>query len=163
MNVIEVVELDDKGVAVNNDSEVVNYFDDNGDFPDGNYPTEDGKPINIAGEWLLINDNIEVDNDYLVYAQRSSDGITLVQLPGKYVEEDYLVEYNAKDECPLGVDVLVRENGFNVRVVRGCDYQNQANVNNHLDGHKYSGYLGFKLNDDYFVTYRNEQFQMISL
>ena len=93
MKVIEVVELDEKGVAVNNDSKIVNYFDDNGDFPDGNYPTEDGKPINIAGEWLLINENLS----------------------------------------------------------------------NHLDGHKDSGYLGFKLNDDYFVTYRDEQFQMISL
>jgi hypothetical protein len=161
LKILDVVELTAEGFDVEDKEK--NYLDDGGSLAAGNYPTEDEEPINIAGEWLVVNELIEVDNDYLVYISLESEDITLVQLPGKYVEEDYLIDYDATDECPLGVDVLVREDGFNIKVVPGCDYQAQANVNNHLDGHKYTGYLGFKVNDDYFVTYRDDKFEMISL
>mgnify|MGYP006276005013 FL=1 len=163
MKKINVIKLDEEGYALDNNEDIDNYFDDGGDLPVGNYVKEDTKPVNIEGEWLVVNELMDVENDYLTYAQRKSDNKTLIQLPGKYVEEDYLVDYDASDECPLGIDVLVREDGFNVNVVPGCDYKSDANVNNHLDGHKYSGYLGFKLNEDYFVTYKNDKFQMISL
>ncbi|MGM0501985.1 MAG: hypothetical protein ACQERJ_05615 [Bacillota bacterium] len=162
MKVIDVVELDENGAVVNDQAEVINYFAGN-DLPEGNYPTEDGEPINIAGEWLLISEPLEVENECLVHVKGINNGNTLVKLPNKYVAEDYLVDYDADEECPLGVDVLIREDGFNVEVVPGCDYRSQANVNNTLDGHQYTGYLGFKLNDDYFITYRDNQFQMISL
>ena len=161
MKTVDVVELNEKGVAVNDNGK--NYFAEQGGYPDGNYFREDGEPTNIAGEWLVIDELLDIDNNYLTYAQLQDDEITLVKLPEKYVEKDYLIDYETDEECPVGVDVLVRENGFNVDIVPGCAYQGDANVSNHLDGHKYSGYLGFQLNDDYFVTYKKGGFKMLSL
>jgi len=68
-----------------------------------------------------------------------------------------MVDYDSDDQCPLGVDVLIKEDGYPIGVIAGCDSIKQAKVNNNLDGHKYKGYLGIKLNNDYFLTYNNEE------
>ena len=74
-----------------------------------------------------------------------------------------MANYEAEDECPLGVDALIKEDGYPIGVVTGCDSIKQAKVDNNLDGHKYKGELGIKLNNDNFLVYKqgDEEFKLV--
>ena len=73
--IVEVVELNDYGVKVYEaDNPYANtYFNDNGGLPDGNYNKED-----IAGEWIVIDGQIEVNED-ITYAHVTCSNTTLVK------------------------------------------------------------------------------------
>lgn len=74
-----------------------------------------------------------------------------------------MVDYESEDECPLGVDALIKEDGYPIGVITGCDSIKQAKVDNNLDGHKYKGELGIKLNSNNFLVYnqKEEQFKIV--
>ncbi|MGP3779607.1 hypothetical protein ACTWKD_12390 [Halanaerobium saccharolyticum] len=74
-----------------------------------------------------------------------------------------MVDYQAEDKCPLDIDVLIKEDGYPIGVIKGCDSIQQAKVDNNLDGHRYKGELGITLNDKYFLTYKkdNEEFKVV--
>ncbi|MFN2340714.1 MAG: hypothetical protein ABR547_05535 [Halanaerobium sp.] len=121
-----------------------------------NHLQKKGEEADISGQWLLLDELVEINNQYLLSQKDEEKEITWIRLPDKYVEEDYMVDYSAKDQCPLGVDVLIKEDGYPVGVIAGCDSIKQAKVDNNLDGHKYKGELGLKLNNDYFLTFKKE-------
>lgn len=115
------------------------------------------KEFNVSGQWLVIDELFEIDNKYLLNFKNKEKEITWIKLPEKYVKEDYLVNYDYHDQCPLEVDVLIREDGYPIGVVSGVNSIKQAKVNNNLDGHKYKGEIGLKLNKDYFLTFDKEK------
>lgn len=108
---------------------------------------------NIAGQWLVVDEIVEIDNEYLISFHDQKNQNTVIKLPAEYVAENYLVDYTTDDKCPVGIDALIKENGYSIGVVSGCKSIKQAKVQNNLDGYSYEGQLGFKLNDDYFLYY----------
>jgi len=73
---IEVLELDEWGADVNDNNRgtpgEIQYFDDNGGLPGGNYNKD-----NIAGKWVLVP--FDCRNDNLEFAYRTIDGSTLIK------------------------------------------------------------------------------------
>lgn len=128
-----------------------------------NYPKKEKDDFNISGKWLLLDELVEINNQYLLSQKDKENEITWIRLPDKYVAEDYMVDYNTEDQCPLGVDVLIKEDGYPIGVISGCDSIKQAKVDNNLDGHKYKGELGIKLNNNYFLTFKEktEEFKVV--
>lgn len=131
------------------------------DFAAADYPQKTNKDFDISGQWLLIDELLKIDNKYLPFQRNEEKEMTWIKLPDKYVEEDYLVHYDSEDECPLGVDVLIKEDNYPIGVVSGCDSIKQAKVNNNLDGHKYKGVLGIKLNNQYFLCYKEKRKEFV--
>jgi len=156
MNIIKLLELDEN-TQILEEKEIENNSQKKDELKSIKQPTKDGKDFNISGQWLLLDELVEINNQYLLSQKDEKKEITWIRLPDKYVEEDYMVDYDSDDQCPLGVDVLIKEDGYPIGVIAGCDSIKQAKVNNNLDGHKYKGYLGIKLNNDYFLTYNNEE------
>lgn len=115
------------------------------------------KDKDISGQWVILDELLEIQNDFLISYQNEKEKNTMIKLPPKYVKENYLIDYEPEDECPLGVDLLVTENNYPIGVIAGCDSIKQAKVNNNLDGHRYQGQLGIKLNDDYFLYYDEDE------
>ena len=73
---IEVLELNERGVSVNDNNlgtpAETRYFDDNGGLPDGNFVKE-----NIAGKWVLVP--FKCTDDNLEFAYRTIDDSTLIK------------------------------------------------------------------------------------
>jgi hypothetical protein len=128
-----------------------------------NYPQKKEKNYKISGQWLLIDELVEINNQYLLFQNDEENETTWIRLPDKYVAEDYMVDYSPEDQCPLGIDVLIKEDGYPVGVIKGCDSIKQAKVDNNLDGHRYKGELGITINNKYFLTYKkdNEEFKVV--
>lgn len=114
----------------------------------------------ISGYWIVLDDLLEIDNQCLVYFKNEDREITWIRLPDQYVENNYMINYDSDNKCPIGIDVLIKEDGYPIGVISHCNSIKQTNVNNILDGHKYKGELGIKLNNDYFLTYNNEEFKL---
>ncbi len=155
MEIVYCLELDENAKVVDKEK-LASYSKNLREITSENYPQKEGKEFNIAGQWLLVDELMEIDNKYLDHVKNEEKGITWIRLPDKYVEENYLVNYAPEDECPLGIDVLIKEDNYPLGVVTGCDSIKQAKVDNNLDGHKYKGELGIKLNNDYFLTFNEE-------
>ena len=130
-----------------------------------NYLQKKGEESDISGQWLLLDELVEINNKYLLSQKDEENEKTWIRLPDKYVEENYMVDYGAEDQCPLGVDVLIKEDGYPIGVIKGCDSIKQAKVDNNLDGHKYKGILGITLNNNYFLTFngKDEEFKVVKL
>ncbi len=162
MEIINLFELDKKAQIVKKKK-----FESNPDkqveVPSNNYFKESEDVIDISGQWLVIDELVEVKNKYVEHFTNKEEEITWIKLPEKYVKENYMINYKAEDECPLGVDALIKEDGYPIGVVTGCDSIKQAKVDNNLDGHKYKGELGIKLNNDIFLFYNQakEQFKLV--
>lgn len=159
MKIIKFLELDEKAEILK-EKEYETKSNIKLKVPSVNHFQEDEK-INISGEWLVIDEILKITNKYIV--NLLSDKMTWIKLPEKYVEENYMIDYESDDECPLFVDALIREDGYPIGVITGCSSIKQAKVNNNLDGHKYKGELGIKLNDDYFLLYdkKDERFKLV--
>ncbi|MFW6001099.1 MAG: hypothetical protein ACOCQE_01900 [Halanaerobium sp.] len=163
MEIIYLLELD-KNAEVLRKKDMLNLSQSQIELSSDNYPKKEDVEFNIAGQWLLIDELLEVDNNYLTHLKNKDKNMTWIKLPDKYVEENYLVDYESDDECPLGIDVLIKEDNYPISVVSGCDSIKQAKVDNNLDGHKYKGELGIKLNKDYFLTFKeeDEEFKIVN-
>ncbi|MFW5891035.1 MAG: hypothetical protein ACOCUI_02350 [bacterium] len=163
MEIIYLLELD-KNAEVLRKKDMLNISQSQIELSSDNYPKKEDVEFNIAGQWLLIDELLEVDNNYLTHLKNKDKNMTWIKLPDKYVEENYLVDYESDDECPLGIDVLIKEDNYPISVVSGCDSIKQAKVDNNLDGHKYKGELGIKLNKDYFLTFKeeDEEFKIVN-
>jgi hypothetical protein len=140
--------LEKKEVAVNTNISIK--------APSKEFIKKTDKNLEISGSWLVLDELLEIDNKFLVNFKNEEKSITWVRLPDKYVEENYMVDYDAEDQCPLGVDVLIKEDGYPIGVIKGCDSIKQAKVDNNLDGHRYKGELGITLNNKYFLTFKKE-------
>src|SRR6056297_2928428 len=162
VNIIKLLELDEN-TQILEEKEIENNSQKKGELKSIKPPTKDGKDFNISGQWLLLDELVEINNQYVLSQKDENKEITWIRLPDKYVEEDYMVDYDSDDQCPLGVDVLIKEDGYPLGVIAGCDSIKQAKVDNNLDGHKYRGELGIKLNSNYFLTFKaeNEDFKVI--
>ena len=162
MKIIKLLELD-KNAHILNEKELKSNSEKKIELSSINYPKKTDKDYNISGDWLLLDELLEIDNQYLLSQKDKEQEITWIKLPAKYVEENYLVDYEPADECPLGIDALIKEDGYPIGVITGCDSIQQAKVDNNLDGHKYKGELGIKLNNNYFLTFnqQDEEFKVI--
>lgn len=162
MNIISFFELDNN-CQVLNKKDLEENSQKKIEVPSDNYFKKTERDFDAAGEWLVIDELIEIKNQYLNYIKNEKKQITWIQLPEKYVEEEYMVDYDTDQECPLGIDALIEEDGYPIGVVTGCDSIKQAKVDNNLDGHRYKGLLGIKLNNDYFLSYNkdNREFRLI--
>ncbi|ADO77188.1 hypothetical protein [Halanaerobium praevalens] len=165
MDVINLFELDKKAKVVKLDSKEKIEADY---FKESNLSQliqANSEIANISGQWLILDDVIKIDNQHLIYFKDKKENKTFIKLPNAYVEENYLINYEAEDTCPLGVDVLVKENGYPIGIVSGCKSIKQAKVQNDLDGHSYKGQLGFKLNQYYFLNYdqKFKEFRVITI
>lgn len=158
MKIIYSAELDNEA-RILNEKEMDNKL--KVDLSSADFPQQKEEEINISGKWLLIDELLEIDNKYLPFQKNEEKEITWIKLPDKYVEEDYLIHYDSEDECPLGIDVLIKEDGYPIGVVSGCDSIKQAKVDNNLDGHKYKGELGIKLNNKYFLSYKKKREEFV--
>jgi hypothetical protein len=163
MDIIYFLELD-KNAEVLREKDMLNLSEAQIEVSSDNYPKKEDVEFNIAGQWLLIDELLEINNKYLTHLKNKDKNMTWIKLPDKYVEENYLVHYESDDECPLGIDVLIKEDNYPISVVSGCDSIKQAKVDNNLDGHKYKGELGIKLNKDYFLTFKeeDEEFKIVN-
>jgi len=161
MKIINFFELDEKANIVKEKK-----FESNSDkqieVPSNDFFKET-EVTDISGQWLVIDELLEVDNIYVDHFVNKETEITWIKLPEKYVKENYMAHYEAEDECPLGVDALIKEDGYPIGVITGCDSIKQAKVDNNLDGHKYKGELGIKLNNDNFLVYKqdDEEFKLV--
>ena len=152
--VVDWVKLDKNGVEGGSEGIVYKYFDDNGALPSGNFNKED-----IAGVWIVIDGKVDSDNDNIIYAYREVDDTTLVKSPiNNFDKKDYIIDYsenpNALDihqDSPF--DVLVRKNGYNFKVNFDVD----------LDGYKYTGVLGLKLNNNLFLGFESNKWELIDI
>jgi len=151
LKIIELLEL-------NEDAEILNKknLKNIKELPTAIKSQKNKKDFKSNGQWLVLDEPLEIDNQYLVNFQDEKEGKTWLKLPDNYVEEDYMVDYKADDQCPLGIDVLIREDGYPIGVIKGCDSIKQAKVDNNLDGHRYKGELGITLNNNYFLIYKKE-------
>lgn len=158
MNIIELLEL-------NENAEILNKKDLKNikELPTVIKSKKDNADFKSSGQWLVLDELLEINNQYLVTLREKEEQRTWIKLPNNYIEEDYMVDYKAEDQCPLGIDVLIREDGYPIGVIKGCDSIQQAKVDNNLDGHKYKGELGITLNNKYFLTYKkeNEEFKVV--
>ena len=147
--------LDEKEMETNDQNQI--------EISEDIYPQKDKNDFNISGQWVLLDELLEIDNQYLDYLKNEEKEITWIKLPEQYVEENYMINYDSDDRCPLGIDALIKEDGYPIGVISGCKSIKQAKVDNNLDGHKYKGTLGIKLNNNYFLTYNkeNEEFKVI--
>ena len=163
MEIIYLLELDENAQIMTEET-LENNSPKQIEISSNDYPQNKGEELNIAGQWLLVDELLEINNKYIINVKDSAKGITWIKLPDKYVEENYLVNYDPEDECPLGIDVLIKEDGYPISVLTGCDSIKQAKVDNNLDGHKYKGELGIKLNKDYFLTFKeeDEEFKIVN-
>ena len=158
MKIIDVLELDENSEILNK-KELKNIKE----IPAVFKSQKDKESFKSGGQWLVIGELLEIDNRYLSSLQDKDKEFTWIKLPDNYVEEDYMVDYKTEDQCPLGIDVLIKEDGYPIGVIKGCDSIKQAKVDNNLDGHRYKGELGITLNNKYFLSYRkeNEEFKVI--
>lgn len=151
MNIIELLEL-------NENAEILNKEDLKSikELPTVIKSKKEQDDFKSSGQWLVLDELLEINNQYLVTLQEEEEQRTWIKLPENYIEEDYMVDYKAEDQCPIGIDVLIKEDGYPIGVIKGCDSIQQAKVDNNLDGHKYKGELGITLNNKYFLTYKKE-------
>jgi hypothetical protein len=158
MKIIDVLELDENAEILNK-KELENIKK----LPAVFKTQKDEKALKSDGQWLVLGELLEIDNQYLLYLQDKENEFTWIKLPDNYVEEDYMVDYKTEDQCPLGIDVLIKEDGYPIGVIKGCDSIKQAKVDNNLDGHRYKGELGITLNNKYFLSYKkeNEEFKVV--
>jgi len=151
MKIIDLLELDENAEILNkNDLKNIK------DLPAAIISQKENAEFEVSGQWLILDELLEINNQYLVYFQDENQKNTLIRLPDNYVEEDYMVDYKTEDQCPLGIDVLIKEDGYPIGVIKGCDSIKQAKVDNNLDGHRYKGELGITLNNKYFLSFRKE-------
>jgi hypothetical protein len=157
MKIIDVLKLDENAEILNK-KELENIKK----LPAVFKTKKDEKAFKSVGQWLVLGELLEIDNQYLLNLKDKENEFTWIKLPDNYVEEDYMVDYEAEDECPLGIDVLIKEDGYPIGVIQGCDSVKQAKVDNNLDGHRYKGELGITLNNKFFLTYKkeNEEFKV---
>ncbi|MGM0500698.1 MAG: hypothetical protein ACQERL_10915 [Bacillota bacterium] len=162
MEIINFIELDEKAEIIKK-KDLKNDSNKQVKVPSDDYFKNAEEIIDASGQWLVINELVEIENEYLEHFTNKEEEITWIKLPGKYVEENYMVDYESEDECPLGVDALIKEDGYPIGVITGCDSIKQAKVDNNLDGHKYKGELGIKLNSNNFLVYnqKEEQFKIV--
>lgn len=162
MEIIYWLELDENAKVLNK-KEVDMKSQSQIEITSDNYPQQDEKDFNISGQWLLLDELLEIENRYLLYQKDKENKMIWIKLPEQYVEENYMVNYSSDDQCPLGIDVLIREDGYPIGVISGCDSIKQAKVDNNLDGHRYKGELGIKLNSNYFLTFKedSEKFKVV--
>ncbi len=162
MKIIKFLELDEKAQILE-EKDLKSNFKKETELGSINYPQKKEKDYKISGEWLLIDELIEIKNQYLVYQKDEENKNTWIRLPDKFVTEDYMVNYSPEDQCPLGIDALIKEDGYPIGVIQGCDSIKQAKVDNNLDGHRYKGELGITLNSQYFLTYKkdNQEFKVV--
>ena len=162
MKIIKLLELNENAQLLD-EKEMENQSQNQIEISSDNYPQKENNDFNISGQWLLLDELLKIDNKYLVYVKNDEIEMTWIKLPEQYVAENYMINYNTDDKCPLGIDVLIKEDGYPIGVVSGCDSIKQAKVNNNLDGHKYKGELGIKLNKNYFLTFKeeNEVFKIV--
>jgi hypothetical protein len=162
MKIINFFELDENNQVLN-EKKVESSSHKQVEVPSDDYFKKAENNFEISGQWLVIDELLNINNKYLNYIKNKEENLTWLKLPAKYVEENYMINYKTEDECPLGVDVLIKEDGYPIGVITGCDSIKQAKVDNNLDGHKYKGDLGIKLNNDYFLTYNqeDEEFRLI--
>ncbi len=158
MKIIDLLELD-KNAEILNKRNLKNIKE----LPSGFMSQKDKKGFKSAGHWLVLGEVLEIENQYLENVKDEKAEYTWIKLPDNYIDEGYMVDYEAEDQCPLGIDVLIKEDGYPIGVIQGCDSIKQAKVDNNLDGHKYKGELGIKLNNKYFLTYKkeNEEFKVV--
>ena len=155
MKIIYFLELDENGQILA-EKEMGSPSKTQIEVTPDNYPQKNETDFNVSGQWLLLDELLEIDNQHISYFKDQEKEITWFKLPDKYVEEDYMIDYNSDDQCPSGIDVLIKEDGYPIGVVSGCNSIKQAKVNNNLDGHKYKGELGIKLNNQFFLSYQQE-------
>ncbi|TDP80781.1 hypothetical protein C7957_1573 [Halanaerobium saccharolyticum] len=158
MKIIDLLELDENAEVINKKE-----LKEIKELPAFIISQKQKEKFSSAGQWLVLDELLEIDNKYVVYLHDEEKESTWIKLPANYVEEDYMVDYQAEDKCPLGIDVLIKEDGYPIGVIKGCDSIQQAKVDNNLDGHRYKGELGITLNDKYFLTYKkdNEEFKVV--
>lgn len=155
MKIIKLLEMGKKAQILNK-KEMESQSQNQIEITSDNYPQQEDKDFDVSGQWLLLDELIKIDNQYLDYQKDKENKMTWIKLPEQYVAENYMVNYNSDDRCPLGVDVLIKEDGYPIGVITGCDSIKQAKVNNNIDGHKYKGELGIKLNNKYFLTFNQD-------
>ncbi|TDO73386.1 hypothetical protein DFR79_1373 [Halanaerobium saccharolyticum] len=162
MEIIDLFELDENAEVLNKKEVKSNTYSQLKLFTE-DYKQREDENFNISGQWIVLDESLEINNKYLNYVKYEDKDITWIKLPEKYVEDNYMVNYEADDQCPLGIDVLIKEDGYPLGVITGCDSIKQAKVDNNLDGHNYKGDLGIKLNNDYFLTFNqeNEEFKIV--
>lgn len=156
MKIIKLLELDENAQILK-EKEMEGQAEEQSELNFDKPSQNDLENNNISGQWILLDELLEIDNRYLVYLKNEENEMTWIKLPQKYVEENYLVDYEPEDECPLGIDALIKEDGYPIGVIAGCDSIKQAKVDNNLDGHKYKGELGIKLNSNYFLTFNQKE------
>lgn len=150
VKIIELLELDENAEVLNK-KEVESTVKDK--MSTGTYSQKD---IDFSGQWLVVDEILKITNKEIVYVVDEEKEKTWIKLPEKYVEENYLMDYDSDDECPSGIDVLVKEDGYPIGVITGCKSIKQAKVDNNLDGHRYKGELGLKINEQYFLSYNKD-------
>ncbi|RAK11219.1 hypothetical protein C8C77_103207 [Halanaerobium saccharolyticum] len=155
MKIIDLFELDENAKVLNKKEVNSNSYSQLKLFTE-DYKQKEDKDFNISGQWIVLDESVKINNKYLNHLKNEENNLTWIKLPENYVEENYMVNYKVDDRCPLGIDVLIKEDGYPLGVISGCDSIKQAKVDNNLDGHKYKGDLGIKLNNDYFLTFNQE-------
>ncbi len=155
MKIIKLLEMD-KNAQILDEKDMDDKSQNTIEITSNNYPQKEDGELDISGQWLLLDELLEIDNKYVVDLKNKEKEITWIKLPEQYVAENYMINYDSDDRCPLGIDVLIKEDGYPIGVIAGCDSIKQAKVDNNLDGHKYKGELGIKLNNNYFLTFKKE-------
>ena len=162
MEIINFIELDEKAEIMKKE-DLKDNSNKQVEVPSDDYFEKAEDIIDASGQWLVIDELVEIDNKYVEHFINKEKEITWIKLPEKYVKENYMINYKSEEECPLGVDALIKEDGYPIGVISGCDSIKQAKVDNNLDGHRYKGELGIKLNSANFLVYnqKNEQFKIV--
>ena len=161
LEVIDVVSLDRNGIEEKENGEEIRWFDDNGGLPEGNYPED-----YLKGDWVIIEGRVEIGKDKIIWAYRSIDNTTLIRLGLLNHDSFWLPQYMSEEHPATGekftpiptgvikpVSVLVRKDGEDLGV----------NINRKLDGQKFTAVFGMKLNEDIFLGYEGDRWELIDI
>ena len=88
MKIIYWLEVD-KDSQVVDEKEMESNAQNQIDISEDSYPQKDTNDFNISGQWVLLDELLEIDNQYLDYLKNEEKEMTWIKLPEQYVKDNY--------------------------------------------------------------------------